>query len=106
MINIYNGYTGEFSRIRREVREKLNISDECMVFGMVARDNPDKGWRECIEAFRKIEISCNVALILVGEGKYLHQLKREYSYVKHLYFTGFSSNSIDLKECFFTSSDG
>ena len=66
-----------------------------MVFGMVARDNPDKGWRECIEAFRKIEISCNVALILVGEGKYLHQLKREYSYVKRLYFTGFSSNSID-----------
>ena len=95
MVNIYNGYTGEFSRFRREVREKLNISDECMVFGMVARDNPDKGWRECIEAFKKIEISYNVALILVGEGKYLHQLKREYSYVKRLYFTGFSSNSID-----------
>ena len=58
-----------------------------MVFGMVARDNPDKGWRECIEAFKKIEISYNVAIILVGEGKYLNQLKLKSTYCQEIMTT-------------------
>jgi len=99
-VKIYNGFTGFYTLNKNQIRSQLGISKEKTVFGMVARDNPKKGWRECIEAYRKIEEKYNVALVLVGEGDYLNKLKKQYSHVNNIFFAGFSPNPVDLIQDF------
>ncbi len=100
IVKIYNGFTGGYTKSRDQIRTQLGIADDVMVFGMVARDNPQKGWRECIEAYRKIGKQYNTALVLVGDGDYLNELKSEYSDVRHLHFVGFSPNPVDMIQGF------
>ncbi len=49
------------------------------VFGMVARGDKTKGWAEAIEAFTilKSKIDKPVKLVLVGDSKFLRDLKRQ-----------------------------
>jgi L-malate glycosyltransferase len=76
------------------VRTTLGISSNAIVFGMVARGIPEKGWSETIQAFHKLPTNSQQErhLILVGESKYLDELQSELTetQLKHIHFTGYA----------------
>ncbi len=67
------------------------IPSGAVVFGMVARGVPEKGWEEAILAFQQAEKELNapVFLILVGDSPHLQQLKAQY-HSGSVYFTGYT----------------
>jgi glycosyltransferase involved in cell wall biosynthesis len=88
---IYYGFTPEVLSGNRESREKMKISPQTIVFGMVARGIPEKGWEEAIQAFRRVEEKAilPVCLILGGDSNFLQQLKIQYS-TDSIRFTGYT----------------
>jgi glycosyltransferase involved in cell wall biosynthesis len=75
---IYNGFA--IPRIRAsspDIRRELGIGDDAVVFGMVARGIPEKGWKETLEAFQKIQllVGKQLHLVLVGSSDYLSDLQ-------------------------------
>ncbi|BAZ47948.1 hypothetical protein NIES4103_05530 [Nostoc sp. NIES-4103] len=93
---IYYGNSHEDRKINSQsAREKLGISANTIVFGMVARGIPDKGWAEAIQAFEDIHCRSNkkVNLILVGESEYISSLKESLKpeLMPVVHFTGYSS---------------
>jgi glycosyltransferase involved in cell wall biosynthesis len=74
---IYNGFAAVPSLEHTHIcRERLGISTQALVFGMVARGIPEKGWQEAIQAFLLLVKDTSVIshLILVGESDYLTEL--------------------------------
>jgi glycosyltransferase involved in cell wall biosynthesis len=67
------------------------IPPGAVVFGMVARGIPEKGWEEAILAFRRAEkaSSAPIYLILVGDSEHLQQLKKQYGSAT-IHFTGYT----------------
>jgi L-malate glycosyltransferase len=76
-------------------RQQLGITQAAVVFGMVARGIPNKGWAEAIEAFNLARLSSKkeIHLILVGDGDHLSFLARSISsqFATSVHFTGYSS---------------
>jgi L-malate glycosyltransferase len=94
---IYYGLLTEDREIYHESgRQKLGISEDAFVFGMVARGIPEKGWAEAIEAFyllKKSEKDREMHLILVGGDDYLSSLQQiwESKLIDSIHFVGYSS---------------
>jgi|TARA_Y100000310_G_scaffold174564_1_gene174592 glycosyltransferase involved in cell wall biosynthesis len=98
---IYNGCAGSFFSSKQSISAHLEVARLSMIYGMVARSHPDKGWSECIKAFeRVVQVNPDVGLILVGSGEYLDQLRQRHSQTKNLFFVGYSANPIDWIQIF------
>ncbi|AFZ29472.1 glycosyl transferase group 1 [Gloeocapsa sp. PCC 7428] len=101
---IYNG-VAEPQAVQYPVsgREKLKIPKEALVFGMVARGIPEKGWFELIQAFEQVMYSTQqeVHLILVGDSEYLQNLKASLANkAAKVHFVGYSADPNYWIECF------
>ncbi|RFP66720.1 glycosyltransferase [Hymenobacter lapidiphilus] len=95
---IYNGLEGRVSaEAPKYTRQQLSIPSEALVFGMVARGVPEKGWEPVIQAYQRLsaEISRPTNLLLVGASPFLTQLSEKYQGDKSLRFLGFVNNPID-----------
>ncbi|MFD2786687.1 glycosyltransferase family 4 protein [Hymenobacter rubripertinctus] len=98
---IYNGFDGQFSAEKlTHNRAALGIGAEAIVFGMVARGIPEKGWGHAVNSFLALETAHpELHLVLVGESDYLTHLRQQHPHPR-LHFTGFSRNPIDWVDLF------
>ncbi|OKH53128.1 hypothetical protein NIES2101_12400 [Calothrix sp. HK-06] len=92
---IYYGLSSENIETYLEYpRQKLGISEEAFIFGMVARGIPEKGWFEAIQAFDLLTKSAKereIHLIIVGGGDYLSSLQEhsEIKSMRNIHFVGY-----------------
>lgn len=103
MRRIYNGLNGNFSHKASDfTRAALRIQKEALVFGMVARGVPEKGWEPVIQAYQKLrtETSRPMNLLLVGASAFLDQLRDKYSVDGSIRFLGFVDNPVDCVTSF------
>lgn len=98
---IYNGLDGCVSdEATNYTRQHLRIAPDALVFGMVARGVPEKGWEPVIQAYQRLraEISRPTNLLLVGASPFLTELSEKYKADDSLRFLGFVNNPIDCIE--------
>ncbi len=93
---IYNGIIPPKPISREDnPRQKLNISKDAFIFGMVARGIPEKGWAEAIKSFELLQglTEQDIHLILVGDSEYLLSLKQSLNSQLQsiVHFVGYSS---------------
>ena len=92
---IYNGFRGELTVGSARTRASLGIQPRDMVFGMVARGIPEKGWEFALTSFLSLADAHPTAhLVLVGHSQYLTDLQARYPHPR-VHFTGHSPNPID-----------
>lgn len=78
-------------------RAELGIPDDAFLFVLVARGIREKGWQEAIEALQAVNRQYpQAALLLVGEGEFLAQLRQKYGAEAGLFFHGFHPSSVEL----------
>ncbi len=71
-------------------------AEENLIFGLVARAEPEKGWKQAIVATRELNgegISCR--LVLVGDGQYRTEMQQQFGDLPYLHFVGASSQVLD-----------
>ena len=98
---IYNGLDGRVSdEAANYTRQQLRIAPDALVFGMVARGVPEKGWEPVIQAYQRLraEISRPTNLLLVGASPFLTELSEKYKADDSLRFLGFVNNPIACVE--------
>ena len=95
---IYNGYSVVGGK-KTLSRKDLDISPDSFVVGMVARGIRGKGWYELIEGFLHAGIPDSF-LLLVGDGDFLQQLRKQYSDCRNIKFIGSVINPIDYIRLF------
>lgn len=68
-----------------------------LVFGMVARGNPLKGWRELLEVTQELieEGYTTLQLILYGDGDYLKELMQERAWAPQIQYKGSTSTPLE-----------
>lgn len=100
-VQIYNGFEGRFSGPDQlPTRAQLGIGEHDIVFGMVARGIPEKGWHYALHSFDEVSQHFPQAhLILVGASAYLDEL-RESTRNPNVHFVGFVPNPIDWVRLF------
>ena len=97
---IYNGFDGQLSTGLTHSRAALGIPAEAIVFGMVARGIPEKGWEYAIQSFMALQKAHpEMHLVLVGASEYLSGLRVRFPNPR-VHFTGFASNPIDWVNTF------
>lgn len=98
---IYNGFDGQFSPpAQLPSRAQLGIGEHDLVFGMVARGIPQKGWQYALDSFQELSAECPQAhLVLVGSSDYLDGL-RAAATNQRVHFVGFAPNPIDWVRLF------
>ncbi len=94
---IYNGFVGRVDQPHS--RKDINIEDSNLVFGLVARGIPEKGWEVAIEAFEKLA-NDRVHLVLVGWSEYVAELAEKYKYQERIHFVGYSGNPLNWIQLF------
>lgn len=78
-------------------RAELGIPEDAFLFILVARGIREKGWQEAIEAFIVMHGRYQqAALLLVGEGDFLQQMKAQHQGELGLFFHGFHPSSVEL----------
>ncbi len=82
-----------------EPREPKSVRrvDGDIVFGLVSRPAPDKGWKASIDAFRMVRerLAANgrrAALVLVGGGPYADALRQNHAGERDITFSGWSDH--------------
>lgn len=96
---IYNGFSGKFSP-QLPSRAQLGIEAQAVVFGMVARGIPEKGWAYAIKSFLELSGEFPHAhLVLVGSSDYLDELRVAHPHPR-IHFVGFTPNPIDWVQLF------
>ena len=88
---IYNGYEKPASDAGWPSRARLGLPDDKIIFGMVSRGIPEKGWGEAIAAFERIRRDDSV-LVLLGEGPFFDQLDK---LPDGVILPGFTANPIE-----------
>ena len=88
---IYNGYEKPAPDAGGPSRARLELPDDKIIFGMVSRGIPEKGWGEAIAAFECIRRDDSV-LVLLGEGPFFDQLDKAPDGV---ILPGFTANPIE-----------
>jgi glycosyltransferase involved in cell wall biosynthesis len=86
---IPNGYENAARQLLQ--RSDLGLGDHELVFGMVARGIPEKGWGFLVDAFLRLN-EPNTRLVLVGCGPVLDVLRTRYRNDNRIVFTGFAAN--------------
>ena len=77
------------------MRNALGIGADDFVFGMVARGIEAKGWACAAAAFEQLRTALPgqpLHLVLVGEGEYFPELRRQYEGKSGIHFVGKSPN--------------
>ncbi|WP_460615961.1 glycosyltransferase family 4 protein [Hymenobacter segetis] len=100
---IYNGMEGRFSsEAASYTRAALGIGPDELVFGMVARGVPEKGWEPVISAFQQLRATVPrpMKLVLVGASAFLDQLRATHAADEDLRFLGFVNNPVDCAAAF------
>lgn len=100
---IYNGLSAAFSpEVKQFSRQALGIPTEALVFGMVARGMPKKGWEPLITAYQQLQAESTrpLSLLLVGSSPLLSDLQQRYESDKTIHFLGFVSNPVDCVQTF------
>jgi len=100
---IYNGFNRIASHNDHPLITKIrSTSTNSFIFGMVARGDEIKGWKELLEAFELLQqqTKVNVELVIVGDGVYLNTLKKAYVLNDKIHFAGFLSDSFDCIQGF------
>ncbi len=87
---ILNGY--EAAGLPPIDRQQLGIAPEDIVFGMVARGIPEKGWEILVRAFLAAGLE-RARLVLVGEGPETERLKALHAGEERIIFTGYTDNT-------------
>lgn len=82
---IYNGYPAP-DHVYELPKQLRHIPPDALVFGMVARGIPEKGWDVLVAAFEAIDLP-NAWLVLVGEGEGLCALRSGFRH-ERIVFTG------------------
>jgi glycosyltransferase involved in cell wall biosynthesis len=78
-------------------RADLGIAEDAFLYILVARGIKEKGWQEAIAAFSSIRARHpHAALLLVGEGEFLQQMKAQHQVEPGLFFHGFHPSSVEL----------
>lgn len=96
---IYNGFSGKFSG-QLPTRMQLGIQDQDVVFGMVARGIPEKGWAYAINSFLELSSEFSqIHLVLVGSSDYLDSLRLAHPHPR-IHFVGFTPNPVDWVQLF------
>lgn len=72
-------------------RAMLRLPEGKLIFGMVSRGIPDKGWGEAIAAFQRLGRE-DIALVLVGEGPFFARLGKP---PPGIIVPGFSANPFE-----------
>ena len=94
---IYNGFIGRIDK--PHCRKELGIEECDLVFGLVARGIPEKGWEVAIKAFTML-VRGNSQLVLVGWSKYVAELAQKYKENKKIHFVGQSDNPLNWIQMF------
>ena len=89
---IYNGFVGRVDEPHH--KEELGIEDNKLVFGLVARGIPEKGWEVAIEAFNLLPEN-TVYLVLIGWSDYVADLSHLHAGNKNIHFVGYSDNPLN-----------
>lgn len=93
---IYYGFDPipEFNTL--EVRAKLNLPANALIFGMVARGDKTKGWLEALSAFDKVNKTyTNTKFVCIGESDYMNELREQFKTNESIIFVGFQPNPIE-----------
>lgn len=110
---IYNGIKGLIhdAQLSADVRQKLGITEQNVLFGTVARLDPIKNQTMMIQAFAKVlERHSHCRLVIVGDGEErdkLEQLVDELAIRDEVIFTGYITepvNYISAMDAFLLSS--
>ena len=94
---IYNGFIGRIDQ--PHCRNELGIEKKDLVFGLVARGIPEKGWEVAIEAFIAL-VPSTTQLVLVGWSEYVAELAQKYKENKRIHFVGHSDNPLNWIQMF------
>ncbi len=100
---IYNGLSANYSdEISKFTRQVLGIPEHALVFGMVARGVPEKGWEPLIQAYQRLKDTQSrpIHLVIVGSSAFLSALEQKYKTDSNLHFTGFVNNPVDCIQVF------
>ncbi|MBV9575727.1 MAG: glycosyltransferase, partial [Gammaproteobacteria bacterium] len=96
---------------RENARKALNLPQEAIVFGNIARLAHNKDQKSLLQAFSQIKTQCPAAkLVLIGDGKLEQTLKQQaeaYGLQQDILFTGFLPNGVRYMrafDCFVLSS--
>lgn len=96
---IYNGFRQPLLPSNQySLRQQLSIHDDAIVFGMVARGIPEKGWTETVQAFQKVLTTTQkeIHLIFVGWSEYLQELKALVEHTSpNIHFVGYADRPED-----------
>jgi glycosyltransferase involved in cell wall biosynthesis len=77
------GFSDQLKPVNNFNKPDLNIPDNDIVIGMVARGIPEKGWEELIIAFHKYNtLYNNSTLLLIGKSQYLSDTVKKYFHPK------------------------
>lgn len=98
---IYYGYSP--SEFVPKIKSQITDNPNALIFGVVARDLPEKGWEQTIIAFQNLQKKYphkNTNLVLVGEGDYLDTLYQKYGKNQSIKFVGFSKNPLEWVSIF------
>ena len=92
---IYYGY--ELQNIKKVEKSLLNIGEEIVVFGMVARGIKEKGWREAVESIVELntELEKKSHLVLVGTGEIIEELKKETKNIDYIHYISANSKPFE-----------
>jgi glycosyltransferase involved in cell wall biosynthesis len=81
---------------RLNIRKLASIPENALVIGMIARGVPEKGWKEAIGAFEKLQKEYPlIHFLAIGKSEYLDTLKSDYKKNLSIHFVGFVANNID-----------
>ena len=89
LVDIPNGYAPP-----APVPLIVRPADSPTSFVMVARGMREKGWGFLVDAFLRLKGDCR--LVLVGEGGFLDQLRRDHGDHPHIQFAGAHANPVAL----------
>jgi L-malate glycosyltransferase len=95
--NILCGYEGDTSDSLS--RRDLGIEDHDLVFGMVSRGIPEKGWGLLVDAFLSSKLP-DTKLVLVGVGPAIDALEARHRNDNRIRFTGFVRNPLTYIQLF------
>jgi glycosyltransferase involved in cell wall biosynthesis len=101
-IDVHSTEAALFSRI--QARKKLNLSEDCFVYGILSRLVPAKDHNTLIKAFAIIKThSPQAKLIIIGEGELKPVLKKqiiEIGLTNNIILTGFLPDAFTLLPAF------
>lgn len=71
--------SNDSKKARQKIRAELGINPDEIVVVTVGRVTPGKGYKDIVEALKKLRTKINFRYLIVGEGDYLEELKKELS---------------------------